>query len=189
MKLGILGAVLLLALAASRAQTPSKTAAPASAPTQTSAVPGTVQASAAIQGPVQPIPFSHKVHAGTLQMGCEYCHTMTRSGDSLKIPQAHMCMQCHQAIATANPGVQKLAAYAKAEQPIPWVRVYQLPSFVSFSHKVHLAHGNTCQECHGQVAAQTRVFKAMDISMAGCIRCHRAKQAPVECDTCHELQQ
>jgi hypothetical protein len=98
-------------------------------------------------------------------------------------------MQCHQTIATSNPGVEKLAAYAKSNATIPWVRVYELPSFVSFSHKTHLAHGITCQQCHGPVDNRVRLFKEMDTSMAACIRCHRANQASTDCDTCHMLEQ
>ncbi|MHB1936593.1 MAG: cytochrome c3 family protein [Acidobacteriaceae bacterium] len=142
-----------------------------------------------LQGPVQPVPFSHKQHAGTLNMPCEYCHTPSRSGETLAIPRASFCMQCHQTIATDNPGVQKLAAYAKSNATIPWVRIYELPSFVSFSHKVHLQHGATCQECHGPVAERARMYKESDISMAGCVNCHRAKQASTDCSTCHTLEQ
>jgi hypothetical protein len=138
-------------------------------------------------GPGQPIPFSHQQHAGTLQLSCEFCHTPSRSGETLVIPQAAACMQCHQTIATASPGIQKLANYAKTNATVPWVRVYQLPSFVSFSHRVHMEHGNTCAECHGQVARRDRIYKETDISMAGCLNCHREKKAAVECDTCHTL--
>jgi Cytochrome c7 and related cytochrome c len=96
-------------------------------------------------------------------------------------------MECHQTMATGDPGVQKLAAYAKSGEIIPWVRIYQLPSFVNFSHKTHTTHGNTCQECHGQVAQRDRLFQEEDISMAACLNCHRAKKASVECNTCHTL--
>jgi hypothetical protein len=98
-------------------------------------------------------------------------------------------MQCHQTVAARDPGVQKLADYAKRNAVITWVRIYQLPSFVVFSHKVHLAHGNTCQECHGQVAEQVQLSKEGDISMAGCLNCHRAKKASTDCNTCHMLEQ
>jgi hypothetical protein len=152
------------------------------------AAPAT-QAQTAASAPVQPIPFSHKLHAGTLHMPCQYCHAPSPSGDTLRIPQAAACMQCHQTADTGNPSIQKLAAYAQTGTTIPWVRIYQLPSFVTFSHKVHLEHGSTCQECHGSVAQQDRIYKESDISMAGCINCHRAKRAPVDCDTCHMLDQ
>ena len=142
-----------------------------------------------LRGPVQPVPFSHKQHAGTLKMPCQYCHTLSRSGETLMIPRASFCIQCHQTIATDNPGVQKLAEYAKEDRTIPWVRIYELPSFVSFSHKVHLQHGATCEECHGEVAQRVRLYKESDISMATCVNCHRAKQASIDCSTCHMLEQ
>jgi Zn ribbon nucleic-acid-binding protein len=155
------------------------TAQGATSPTQTEALRGTMQ----------PVPFSHKQHAGTLKMPCEYCHTLSRSGETLMIPRASFCMQCHQSIATDNPGVQKLAEYAKTDRTIPWVRIYELPSFVSFSHKVHLQHGATCEECHGAVAERVQLYKESDISMATCVNCHRAKQASIDCNTCHMLEQ
>jgi c(7)-type cytochrome triheme protein len=142
-----------------------------------------------LRGPVQPVPFSHKQHAGTLKMPCEYCHTPSRSGETLMIPRASFCMQCHQTIATDNPGVQKLADYAKTDRTIPWVRIYELPSFVSFSHKVHLQQDATCEECHGAVAQRTRLYKESDMSMATCVNCHRTKQASTDCSTCHMLEQ
>jgi hypothetical protein len=138
-------------------------------------------------GPLQPIPFSHKIHAGRLKIECKYCHQPRKSGATLTIPQAADCMVCHRTLATSDPGVQRLAGYAKRNQLIPWVRVYQLPSFVHFSHKAHTSGGVTCQECHGDVAQQTHIFKASDISMGGCLKCHEAKKAPISCDTCHEI--
>lgn len=142
-----------------------------------------------LRGPVQPVPFSHKEHAGTLKMPCQYCHTPSRSGETLLIPRAQFCMQCHQTVATGNPGVRKLAQFAKTDRTIPWLRIYELPSFVSFSHKVHLQHGATCEECHGQVAQRTRLYQEADTSMATCVNCHRAKQASTDCSTCHMLEQ
>ena len=142
-----------------------------------------------LRGPAQPVPFSHKEHAGTLNMPCQYCHTPSRSGETLMIPRASFCMQCHQTVATDAPGVQRLAEYAKTDRTIPWVRIYELPSFVSFSHKVHLQHGATCEECHGKVAQRVRLYKESDISMATCVNCHRDKQASTDCSTCHMLEQ
>jgi len=138
---------------------------------------------------VQPIPFSHKQHAGTMKLPCEFCHAPSRSGETVAIPQAAFCMRCHQTMDTNDPGVQKVAQYAKSSTPIPWVRVYELPSFVSFSHKTHLAHGITCEQCHGPVADRVQLAKETDISMAGCINCHREKKANIGCDTCHVLEQ
>ncbi len=146
-------------------------------------------AEAPAEGPAQPIAFSHKVHTGTVKLPCETCHAPSKSGQSLTMPQAPVCMQCHQTIATDKPEVQKLAAMSKAGEIIPWVRVYQVPSFVRFSHKMHLDNQNTCQECHGDVSQRERIFKETDISMAGCLGCHNVKKANVGCETCHTLDQ
>ncbi len=169
---------------------PASAAAPAQNSAQTpSSTPTQNPTQAHLPGPVQPIPFSHKQHAGMLKLPCEFCHVPSRSGETLSIPRATFCMQCHQTMATNDPGVQKLANYAQSNNPIPWVRVYELPSFVSFSHKTHLAQGIPCQQCHGPVADRVQLFKETDISMAGCVNCHREKKANIECNTCHILDQ
>jgi Zn ribbon nucleic-acid-binding protein len=167
---------------------PTGNSPPSSSNTRAQEATSSTQAEA-LRGPMQPVPFSHKQHAGTLKMPCEYCHTPSRSGETLMIPRASFCMQCHQSVATDNPGVQKLAEYAKTDRTIPWVRIYELPSFVSFSHKIHLQHGATCEECHGAVAERVQLYKESDISMATCVNCHRAKQASIDCSTCHMLEQ
>ena len=170
---------------------PASAAAPAqnNAPTPSITTTQNNPTQAPMPGPVQPIPFSHKQHAGMMKLPCEFCHVPSRSGETLSIPRAKFCMQCHQTMATKDPGVQKLANYAESNNPIPWVRVYELPSFVSFSHKTHLAQGIPCQQCHGPVADRVQLFKETDISMAGCVNCHREKKANIECNTCHILDQ
>ena len=138
-------------------------------------------------GPDQPIPFSHKKHIQVAKAACGDCHVPTKSGGSLALPQATTCMLCHSAIATDKPDIQRLAAIAKTGEPIPWVRVYQVPSFVQFSHKVHTGAGKTCQECHGPVGERDVIARETDISMPGCIACHTKNNAPTTCDTCHQL--
>lgn len=180
--------IALLALMAFWTQPPLRIPRIVTASVQTS-VPASAATPAPLVGPVQPIPFSHKQHAGEMKLPCEFCHVPSRSGEALAIPRAAFCMQCHQTMAITDPGVQKLAGYAKSDSPIPWVRVYELPSFVSFSHKTHLAQGIPCQQCHGPVADRVQLFKETDISMAGCVNCHREKKANIECNTCHILDQ
>ena len=144
--------------------------------------------SAAEPAPDQPIPFSHKKHVQVAKAACSDCHVPSKSGAGLSLPQASTCMLCHSAIATDKPDIQRLAAIAKSGDPIPWVRVYQVPSFVQFSHKVHTASGKTCQECHGPVGERDVIAKETDISMGGCIACHTKNNAPTTCDTCHQLE-
>jgi Cytochrome c7 and related cytochrome c/Class III cytochrome C family len=185
--LSLVAFALLLVFAAAWAQSSSAPAAGAQAPPPPA--PAQPAPAAEATAPQQPIAFSHKKHAGELQMRCNFCHAQSRSGETLAIPQATTCMTCHATVATSNPEIQKLTAFAKSNETIPWVRVYQLPSFVTFSHKMHLDHGNTCEECHGPVPQRDQIFQETDISMGGCLSCHRRKQATTECNACHTLQQ
>jgi hypothetical protein len=133
------------------------------------------------QAPKQPIAFSHKVHAGDLKLKCKMCHPNSGSGETMQTVKSATCMQCHSAIKTDSPDIQKLA---KGE--IRWVRVYEIPSYVSFSHKTHLEAGSACEDCHGRVAERDQLTKEGDISMGGCMNCHRLKKVSIDCTFCHE---
>jgi hypothetical protein len=137
--------------------------------------------------PVQPIPFSHKVHAGTMKLACKTCHPNPDPGETMTIAPAAKCMQCHSAIKTDSPAIQRLAAAAKDGKDLPWVRVYAIPSLVIFSHRKHTDKGNTCQDCHGAVAERDQLSKESDLSMGGCMQCHTTKRASLDCALCHEL--
>jgi len=136
--------------------------------------------------PVQPIPFSHKQHAGVLKLKCNMCHANKDPGETMGIAAASVCMQCHSSVKTDSPSIQKLSAAAKEDRPIKWARVYEIPTYVSFSHRTHLTVGASCTDCHGQVSERAQLFREADISMGGCMNCHRAKNASTDCTFCHE---
>jgi hypothetical protein len=46
--------------------------------------------------PPQPIAFSHRLHAGEMQISCLYCHSAAESSRHAGIPAASTCMNCHQ---------------------------------------------------------------------------------------------
>ena len=138
--------------------------------------------------PAQPIPFSHKLHAGALKVQCKLCHPNPDPGEMMTIAGAAKCMQCHSAIKTDSPSIQKLAAFAKNERELPWARVYQIPEFVRFSHRTHVASGAACADCHGQVVQRDQLFREVGLSMSNCMDCHRAKKASIDCLFCHEQQ-
>ena len=48
--------------------------------------------------PVQPIFYSHQVHAGTNQISCLYCHGGAQDSKQASIPSVNVCMNCHKAI-------------------------------------------------------------------------------------------
>ncbi len=152
-----------------------------------SAQKGPEPPAAPADAPRQPIAFSHKVHAGTGKIPCKMCHPNPDPGDMMTIVEASTCMQCHSVIKADSPEIKRLAEFAKSKTPIPWTPVYELPSFVKFSHRVHLDKGNTCQECHGQVAQRDRLYRETSLTMGTCMNCHQVKKATLDCAACHEL--
>jgi len=134
----------------------------------------------------QPLPFSHKTHAGALKLQCKMCHPNPDPGESMTIAAPATCMQCHSAVKKDSPAIQKLAAFAKNGREIRWVRVYEVPSYVSFNHRTHLKANLNCSECHGPVATRDVLAKEGNISMGGCINCHRQKSVSIDCTFCHD---
>ena len=106
---------------------------------------------------------------------------------------AAVCMQCHSAVKSDSPAIRKLASFAanqaKNGGEMKWARVYEIPSYVNFSHRSHLEAGTKCAECHGDVTARDALFREADISMGGCMNCHRAKKVSIDCTFCHEQMQ
>ena len=135
--------------------------------------------------PPQPIPFSHKQHVG-FGLACSECHANPPPGASEGLPPISKCMSCHFSIAKDRPDIVKLKVYADRKQEIPWITVYDTPSYVRFSHRVHAKAGFKCEKCHGPVETRDALWRESNISMAGCIACHRQYKAPVHCRACHE---
>jgi len=142
----------------------------------------------AADAPEQPVPFSHQLHIGTVKLQCKMCHPNPDPGESMTLPAASVCMQCHSAIKADSPAIQKLAQFAKDNKPVPWVRVYQIPNYVNYNHRVHLNAKNVCSDCHANVAESVKVSREGDISMGACINCHQKKGASADCSFCHELK-
>ena len=107
--------------------------------------------------PDQPIPFSHKIHAGDRKIACEYCHNGARRSKSAVIPSSASCMGCHQVIATDKEPIKLLTKKYKANKPIEWIKVHDLPDHVRFSHKAHVLANVSCESCHGKVAEMEKV--------------------------------
>lgn len=141
-------------------------------------------------GPEQPIAFPHDVHAGTLQIPCQYCHYSADRSPDAGIPQVQTCTGCHAPVGSLlflqdSPELQKLMQYAEAEVPIPWVRIYDLPEHVRFPHMMHVNAGVACQDCHGPVEEMAEIELAQPLRMGWCIDCHQERQARVDCFVCH----
>lgn len=171
--------------------------------------------------PRQPIAFSHKrmagapdwqtneqgekVNAGGFGIPCVYCHTMAYKGRHSTIPSTAVCMNCHSTVGLNKEWVLKMKEYWDRGEPIPWVKVHDLPDFVYFDHSAHLnakdVHGNAklpvtdeqgqpmvaCQTCHGRVDRMDIVSVQNAFNMQWCLDCHRKPEmrAPTDCVTCH----
>lgn len=48
--------------------------------------------------PIQPIHYSHKIHAGDNKIECMYCHSSARVSKHSGIPSLNVCMNCHKSI-------------------------------------------------------------------------------------------
>jgi hypothetical protein len=149
--------------------------------------------------PIQPIYYSHKVHAGTNQISCLYCHGGAQDSKHANIPSVNICMNCHMAIKeyTGDPitredgsavngtaEIQKIYEYAgwnpsakrydRPGKPIEWTRVHNLPDHVYFNHSQHVKVGKQqCQTCHGNIQEMSEVKQFAELSMGWCINCHR----------------
>jgi Cytochrome c/Cytochrome c7 and related cytochrome c len=149
--------------------------------------------------PEQPIYYSHKVHAGTNQISCLYCHGNAYEGKQATVPSSNVCMNCHMGIAeykgeeifredgtkvNGTAEIQKLYAsvgwnpatkkYTGKEENIKWVKIHNLPDHVYFNHSQHTKAGKVqCQTCHGPIQEMGEVKQFTDLSMGWCINCHR----------------
>lgn len=124
--------------------------------------------------PKQPIAFSHKIHAGEYEIACQYCHTGVEIGKSANIPSVNICMNCHSAIKTDSPEIQKLYAAQESGEPIEWVRIHNLPDLAYFNHSQHVKVGGIeCQTCHGEIQEMEIVKQHAPLTMGWCIDCHR----------------
>lgn len=156
--------------------------------------------------PVQPIHYSHKIHAGANQIECKYCHSSARVSKHSGIPSLNVCMNCHVNIAEYNgeedldngytkefytKEIKKLYAavgwdeenqqYTGETAPVKWVRIHNLPDFVYFNHAQHVQVGQIeCQTCHGPVEEMEIMYQYSPLTMGWCINCHRETNVKVE---------
>ena len=123
--------------------------------------------------PAQPIPFSHKHHAGDDGIDCRYCHTAVEKAAFAGMPSTGLCLTCHSQLFRDALVLAPLHESARTGVPIRWTRVYKLPGFVYFDHSVHVNHGVGCVECHGHVDEMPITRREAPLTMQWCLDCHR----------------
>ena len=146
--------------------------------------------------PVQPVNFSHKIHAGDNQISCQYCHFAADKGRHAGIPPTESCLNCHSKIKSNSPEIMKVKAAITSKDNVKWVRVHNLPDFAYFNHSQHVRVGKiSCQACHGEVQKMDILTQEKPMNMGWCIECHRQNEiaAPKDhknasggdCASCH----
>ncbi len=144
--------------------------------------------------PTQPIAFSHKLHAGELEIDCKYCHSTVETSKSASIPALNTCMNCHKGVQATekyngeiSPEIKKIYAaldynpeelpgkqFGDNPSPIRWVRIHNLPDHAYFNHSQHVVVGKLqCQSCHGPIEKMEKVQQWSSLQMGWCIDCHR----------------
>jgi hypothetical protein len=135
--------------------------------------------------PIQPIAFSHQIHAGQFGIDCRYCHRSVEESPVAGVPDVELCKSCHLYIAADRPEIIKLAGYWEQQQPIPWIRLHRIPEHTYFPHMMHRRADLACEVCHGKVAEMTITRRMVAIKMGWCLNCHRDHGASIDCWTCH----
>lgn len=133
----------------------------------------------------QPIAFSHARHVVRAGIDCQFCHAYARRGPVAGIPSVERCAGCHRTILNERPEIERVLGYWERQEPIPWVRVHDLPDYVRFSHKAHVRAGVDCATCHGDVASMSIARQAESLSMGWCVDCHAEREASRDCVICH----
>ena len=135
--------------------------------------------------PKQPVPFSHKLHAGQLKMDCRYCHNTVERAGHAAIPPTATCGNCHGGSRTTKGErdlgiirgestlLKPIRVSLEDNDPVLWERVHDLPDFVYFNHSAHVNKGVSCVTCHGRIDKMEIVTQVKPLSMKWCLDCHR----------------
>lgn len=123
--------------------------------------------------PEQPVPYSHKLHAGELGIDCRYCHANIERSQEAMVPPTQACIGCHAVVKKDSPKLAAVRASWTSGTPVEWVRVHRLADYVYFDHSVHLAAGVGCVSCHGRIDRMDVVRQDKPLNMGFCLECHR----------------
>jgi hypothetical protein len=124
--------------------------------------------------PQQPVPFSHKLHTGDLQISCQYCHAGVEMSAHSPIPSTQTCMNCHTAVKAESPKLAKIRESFETGKPIEWVRIHKLPDYAHFNHSRHIRAQIDCKSCHGPIESMGVVSQYKPLTMGWCLDCHRS---------------
>ena len=134
----------------------------------------------------QPIAFSHKLHTVQNGIACQYCHLYARRSFSSGVPPVSTCIGCHgpqeqKLVQPESAEVNKMRNYWANAEPIPWVKIHDVPDFVRFPHKEHINAdsnrlvNNAGAGCDAENAPRSLECKLAQFRTGGderCLSCH-----------------
>ena len=152
--------------------------------------------------PDQPIPFSHRLHAGEMGIDCRYCHVNVEKSPHATVPASSVCMNCHKNVKTDSPALKQLRdSFSKFVEkdkpinlkaggsevntvkiqsvnddylkPIPWIRIHNVGDYAYFDHSAHINANVGCVDCHGRIDEMEKVKQVKPLTMFWCLDCHR----------------
>ncbi len=123
--------------------------------------------------PEQPVPYSHALHAGDLELDCRYCHTGVEVSAVAMVPPTQTCMNCHQLIKPSSEKLAPIRVSWETKRPMEWIKVHKVPDYAYFDHSAHIRAGVGCESCHGDVASMEVVKQTQPLSMGWCLACHK----------------
>ncbi len=146
--------------------------------------------------PDQPINYSHRLHAGEMQIDCQYCHVAVEKSRHAMVPAVATCMNCHTVAKKDSPEIVKLSLYYYSGESLKWKRIHKVPDYSYFNHSVHVNKGIECESCHGEIKQMEKVGQMNSFTMRSCLSCHRnaherlpyiedVQQGPEYCYSCH----
>lgn len=125
------------------------------------------------EAPWQPVPFSHRHHAGALQIDCLYCHYTAETDAKAGYPTGELCMTCHSQLWTEADMLRPVRETVAQGERIVWNKVTNVADFVFFNHAIHVQKGVGCTTCHGAIQTQALTHETHAYSMQWCVDCHR----------------
>jgi menaquinone reductase, multiheme cytochrome c subunit len=146
----------------------------------------------------QPVEFAHRIHAATSGISqCSDCHSLRQDGVFEGIPPIGACAGCHTAqLGSSKSEAALVNSYIKEGREVPWLKNYQQPANVWFSHGIHIRlAGLKCSDCHGTFGDSGLQPYAVDrlsgysrriLDMSDCQDCHHKRHLEVSCLGCHQ---
>jgi hypothetical protein len=131
--------------------------------------------------PEQPIAFSHRLHAGDLQISCVYCHYGAERSRHAGVPAANICMTCHRFVTASQkamiPEILEARKANRTPKPVISPELQKLYDALGLDAKLEPDPSKTPKPIHWVKVHNLPAYTCFD---------HRAHvNAGVACQRCH----